>query len=169
MEAKGMFKALASDTRRRMLRLLLRREYHISGLAKELGISTPVAAKHVKILEEAKLVERQRFGKTHVLKAKLDTIYSAFDELAEKHEVAIKKGATVLEALRQVSGIEIEERNGREYVTNIDGEEGYYIYEVDGNFPEVGMEKFVVERNITVELKKLVPVKRKVLKIVVVD
>ncbi len=162
-----MFRALASRTRRRMLKLLLYREYHISGLAKELGISTPVAAKHVRILEEAGLVERQRFGRTHVLRARLEKIYSAFDWLAEKHEVRVKKGTTVLEALRQVSGIKIEERNGREYVTAIDGEEGYYIYEVEGSFPEVGMEKFVVERNIRVELKKLVPVKRKELRIVV--
>lgn len=160
-----MFRALASKTRRRMLKLILRREYHISGLAKELGISTPVAAKHVKILEQAKLVERQKYGKTHVLRAKPEVIYSALDELAERHEVRVKKGMTVLEALKQVSGIKIERRSGREFVMSIDGEEGYYIYEVDGTFPEVGMDKFVVEREITVELKKLVPVKKKELRI----
>ncbi len=160
-----MFRALASKTRRRMLKLILRREYHISGLAKELGISTPVAAKHVKILEQAKLVERQKFGKTHVLRANPEVIYSALDELAERHEVRVKKGTTVLEALKQVSGIKIERRSGREFVMSIDGEEGYYIYEVDGTFPEVGMDKFVVEREITVELKKLVPVKKKELRI----
>ena len=162
-----MFKALASRTRRRMFALLLRGESHVSALAKELGISTPVAARHVRILERAKLVERRRFGRTHVLRAKLDALYSALDELAETHEVRVKKGATVLEALRQVSGIRMERRRGRDYVTSIDGEEGYYIYEVDGSFPEVGMEKFVVERSVTVELKKLVPIRRKVLRIIV--
>ena len=167
MQAEGVFRALASSTRRRMLKLLLKGEYHISGLARELGISTPVAAKHVRILEKARLVERRRFGRAHVLRARVEKIYSALDWLAERHEVRVRRGATVLEALRQVSGIKIEERNGREYVTAIDGEEGYYIYEVEGGFPHVGMDRFAVGRSITVELKKLVPVKRMELKIVV--
>lgn len=148
-----------------MLRLLLRRSMHISGLARELGVSTPVAARHVKILERAKLVERRRFGKTHVLRAKLDALYSALDELAPVHEVRVKKGTTVLEALKRIAGVRVERRRGREYVVSIDGEEGYYLYSIDGSFPEVGMEKFVVEQSITVELKKLVPIRRKVLRI----
>ena len=38
-----------------MLRSLLKKEKHITGLAKELGISVPVTAKHAKILEGAGL------------------------------------------------------------------------------------------------------------------
>jgi len=52
-----IFRALSSKTRIEMMKLLMQREYHVSGLAKALGISVPVVAKHVKILEDAGLVE----------------------------------------------------------------------------------------------------------------
>jgi len=156
---------MASATRRRILRTLLGRRMHISGIARELGVSKPVVARHVRILEEAGLLERHPFGKTHVLTATLAGLYSALDELAESQEVAVRRGTTVLEALRRVSGIRVERKGGREYVVSIDGEEGYYLYTVDGSFPDVGMEKFRVEEEVTVELKKLVPIRRKLLRI----
>jgi DNA-binding Lrp family transcriptional regulator len=149
-----------------MLKLLAGEDMHITGLAKKLGISVPVAAKHVKILEVAGLLERTRFGRTHVLKAKLerlrvDALYQDLDIFSEAHEVRVKKGANVLDVLRMVSGVEIERVGKKEFITSVDGEKGYYIYEVDGQLPETPMDEYRIERDSTIRLKKLVPVKRK--------
>jgi hypothetical protein len=40
-------------------------------------------------------------------------------------------------------------------------ENGYYIYEVDGNFPTVPAGDFEIKRNMKVVVRKLVPVKKK--------
>ncbi len=140
---------------------MAKKEIHISGLAKELGISVPITAKHIEILENAGLVERKKFGRTHVLKANLEKQYQVLDELADSVNVEIPKGASVLDALREVSGVTVQKVEDREYVTSIEGEEGYYIYEVNGNLPGVGMDKYELKEESMVEIKKLVPVKRK--------
>ncbi len=156
-----MFRALSSKTRRKMLKSLIREEKHITGLARELGISVPVAAKHVKILERAGLVGRQKFGRTHIIRARAERIYNALDFLEEAFDVNIKKGASVLDVLKEISGVTVENIGDREYITSVDGEKGYYIYEVNGKLPDTSINKFTLEDNTKVELKKLVPVKKK--------
>lgn len=160
-----MFKILASKTRREMLKILAKKEMHISGLARELKISVPVVAKHVKILEESGLLERKKFGRTHVLKANLNKIYEALDAFSDSFELRLPKGSSILDALKEVSGVNVERIGDREFVTSIDGEEGYYIYEVNGSTPNVSMNKFLLNKDMKVELKKLVPVKRKEMRI----
>jgi len=160
-----MFKTLSSATRREILKILSKKEMHISGLARELKISVPVVAKHVKILEENELLERKKFGKTHVLKANLNKLYKALDAFSESFELTLPGGSNILDALKEVSGVKVERIGDREFVTSIDGEEGYYIYEVNGSAPNVSINKFVLKKNAKVELKKLVLVKRKEMKI----
>jgi DNA-binding transcriptional ArsR family regulator len=163
-----MFKTLSSETRRKMLKILARKEMHISGLAREIGISVPVAAKHAKILENKGLIERKKFGRTHVLRARLEKLYEALDIFSESFDIRLPKGSNILDALKEVSGVKVEKVGEREFVTSIDGEEGYYIYEVNGKSPNISMNKFVLDRNAKVELKKLIPVKRKEMNIKVV-
>jgi DNA-binding transcriptional ArsR family regulator len=160
-----MFKALSCKTRREMLKSLMREEKHITGLAKELGISVPVTAKHVKILEGAGLIERHKFGRTHVLRAKTETLHSALDFLGEAFDVNISKGASVLDVLKEISGVTVENVGDREFVTSVDGEEGYYIFEVNGKPPNTSVNKFTIDGDTKVELKKLVPVKKKEIRI----
>ncbi len=162
----SVFKVLSSDTRRRILKLLVKREMHISGLAKELGISVPVTAKHCKLLEDNGLIERRKFGRTHVLRARMDklsmdSLYEALDIFSESYKVTLPKGANVIDALKQVTGVRVERVGDKEFVTTVDGEDGYYIYEIDGRLPNVSMDKFVLKKNSDVKLKKLVPVKKK--------
>jgi len=156
-----MFKALSSRTRREMLKSLTRGEKHITGLAKELGISVPVAAKHVKILERAGLVERQKFGRTHIIRARAERICNAMDFLGETFDINVRKGASVLDVLKEISGVTVENIGDKEFITSVDGEEGYYIYEVNGKPPDTPINKFTLENDTKVELKKLVPVKKK--------
>jgi DNA-binding transcriptional ArsR family regulator len=161
-----MFKALSSPTRREILRILAKGEMHISGLARQLGISVPVAAKHCRLLEDSGLILRQRYGRTHVLKLnpakiRFEKLYEEMDIFSETHEVEVPKGANVLEALKKVAGVEIEKVGDKEFITSVDGEEGYYIFEVDGKLPDVPVDRFILNKNVHISLKKLSPVKKK--------
>ena len=169
-----MFKVLSSQTRREILRILAKEEMHISGLARELGISVPVAAKHCRLLEEKGLVVRQRYGRTHVLKLnpekiRFEKLYEEMNIFSETHEVEVPKGANVLEALKRVAGVEIEKVGDKEFITSVDGEEGYYIFEVDGKLPNVPVDRFILNKNVHISLKKLSPVKKKEMKVKVTD
>ena len=59
-----LFRALSSSTRIKILKKLINQEMHLSGLARELGISVLVTSRHIKILEEVKLINKRVFGKT---------------------------------------------------------------------------------------------------------
>jgi DNA-binding transcriptional ArsR family regulator len=144
-----------------MLRILARKEVHISGLARELNISVPVVSKHVKVLENAGLVERRSFGRTHVLKARIENLYGAMQILSESYTLELKKGASILDVLKQIPGVDVGRVGDREYITSIDGEEGYYIYEVDGEFPNVPINEYELKEDVEIGVKKLLPVDKK--------
>ncbi len=163
MTLKGnkVFKAIGSSTRINMLQLLSENEMHISGLARELNISVPVAAKHVKVLEEADLVERRIFGKSHILKIRAENIHTALDSFAPTEMVEIDKGTKLLDALKMVSALEVKKVGDRDLIVSSDGEEGLYVFEVDGKLSDKTAEEFVLEKNATIDWKKLEAVTKK--------
>ena len=144
-----------------MLEVLADTDLHISGLARELNISVPVAAKHVRILEDADLIERKEFGKTHVLKLKTENMYNILDKFAKVDKIELSKGSSLLDALRSVSAVEVKRVGNREYVISTDGEEGLFLYEVDGKPSDKTVDEYLLEKDVTVEWKKLVPVTKK--------
>ena len=160
MSNKGnkIFKAIGSDTRLGMLERLAEGELHISGLAKELNISVPVAAKHVRILEDADLIIRKKFGRTHVLSVNSNSIYTAMDSLAPTKSIEVEKGTNLLDILKKVSAVEVKKIGDRDIVISTDGEEGFYIYALDGKISEKMVKDCVFEEDVTVEWKKLIPV-----------
>ncbi|MEL4305585.1 ArsR family transcriptional regulator [Methanococcoides sp. LMO-2] len=153
-----VFHALGSDTRIRMLELLDESERHISELARELEISVPVAAKHVKILEEADLVERRIFGKTHVLKPNRENIYLAMNVFAPTKSIEVEKGTSLLDALRGVAAVKVKKKGDREVIVSTDGDEGLYVYEINGEFSEKSVQNCIIDEDTTIEWKKLEPV-----------
>jgi len=155
------FRALGSDTRKKILRILSKGELHVSGLAKELGISVPVTSKHVRILEDAGFIEKKKFGATHVLSANAEMLETLLEIFAESSTVKIRKGSTVLDALKETSGVTLRKVGDKEFVASIDGEDGYYIYEVDGDSPNIPMSEFLLKKSAEVKLKKLVPIEKK--------
>ncbi len=159
--SNDLFKALNSTTRLNMLKTLAKKEMHISGLARELNLSNPVVARHVKILETAGLIYRKKFGKTHVLLCKIGNMDSLLNAFAETCEVNVPKGSSILEALKKVGGVEVKEVRDKEFVISIDGEQGFYLYEVNGKPPDTTVGEFKIEKDSTIEWKKLVPVTRK--------
>ncbi|HLO40426.1 MAG TPA: metalloregulator ArsR/SmtB family transcription factor [Phycisphaerales bacterium] len=60
-----VFRALADPTRRRMLRRLSKGECTVSELAEPLEMSLAAASKHIKTLEDAGLMRRDRRGREH--------------------------------------------------------------------------------------------------------
>jgi DNA-binding transcriptional ArsR family regulator len=61
-----VFHALAHPARRAMLRRLADGERNLTELAAPFRMSFPAASKHVRVLEQAKLVRRRVIGRTHL-------------------------------------------------------------------------------------------------------
>ena len=55
------------------------------------------------------------------------------------------------------------------YERKILGEEGYYIFEVDGKMPNISIDKFIVDKNVEIELKKLAPIRRKTMNLEITE
>ena len=160
-----IFKALSSKTRVEMLKLLMKEEYHVSGLAKALCISVPVAAKHVRILEDAELVESKIFGRTHVLNVNRETLYEAMETFSEEYEIEVRKGTSIVDALKEVAGVGVTRIEDKEFIVSIDDDEGFYVYEVDGRLPNTPINEYKMEKDGEIVIKRLVPVLKKKVKV----
>jgi DNA-binding transcriptional ArsR family regulator len=61
------FAALADPTRRRILEQLAQGDRCVTDLAKPYAMSLPAVSKHLRVLERAGLIQRQRRGRLHQL------------------------------------------------------------------------------------------------------
>jgi len=156
-----LFKALGSKTRLDILKKIMNKDYHLSELSREMGLSKPVISRHVKILEDANLIRRKRIGNVHVLKANMDALEKVFEPFVEERRIKIRGGETVFDILKQLPEIEIKEYNGEKFITAVDGEEGLYIYEIDGEIPDRAVNRYRLERSALLQLKKLIPITKK--------
>jgi DNA-binding transcriptional ArsR family regulator len=59
------FGALADPTRRAILARLAKGAAQVTELAEPFGISLPAVSKHLKVLEKANLIKRQKDGRIH--------------------------------------------------------------------------------------------------------
>jgi DNA-binding transcriptional ArsR family regulator len=160
-DGENLFKAISSNTRLSILESLNKGDKHISALAREIGISVPVAAKHIKILEKAELIERKKIGNTHMIGIKLNKVYSFMDQFAENTKLEVEQGTTLLEALKSVAPVEVTKVGNRVKIVSTDGEEGFYVYEVDGKFSDKTVEEYIFHEDVCVEWKKLVSITKK--------
>ncbi|MBS7626522.1 helix-turn-helix domain-containing protein [Candidatus Bathyarchaeota archaeon] len=156
-----VLRALSSQTRVEIIKALLKDQMHITALAKRLGISVPVAAKHVRILEKAGLIERREYGRSHILRARGDRIYGIFDAFAERLNVKLSRGSSVLDALKMTCAVETKRVNDSELLISIDGKEGYYLYEVNSRLADIPMNNYKVKNNDEILLKRLIPITEK--------
>lgn len=76
-----VFHALAHPARRTMLRSLAKGERNLSELASPLQMSFPAASKHVRVLEQARLVRRRVVGRTHVCRIEAKPLAQATEWL----------------------------------------------------------------------------------------
>ncbi|MET0283742.1 MAG: metalloregulator ArsR/SmtB family transcription factor [Polyangiales bacterium] len=79
-----IFHALSDPTRRAIVQSLTRRERSVSELAEPFGISLAAVSKHVKVLERARLVQRERRGSFSYLRLRSDSLLTA-QQWIDKH------------------------------------------------------------------------------------
>ena len=169
MDNKNLFKALSCETRIKIIKILLQREIHLSELAKEIGISIPVTLRHVNILLECELIKKRVIGNVHLFSANMEILDNILEPFTEESVVEINKNDNLFNALQQLPGVEVKRVGDNQFITSINGEKGYYIYEVDGKSPKISIDKFKTKQDITLNLKKLVSVNKKKIKIKVKD
>jgi DNA-binding transcriptional ArsR family regulator len=160
-----IFKALSSTTRIQIMKMLIGRELHLSGVARELGMSVPVISRHVKLLEDAGLIQKRIIGNVYLLSSTIGSLEEALVPFIDESTITIKKQNSLFDALKQIPGIEIQRVGDTQYITSINGERGYYIYEVDGIPPSVPIDQYKPTKNVTLHLKKIVPVDKKKIKV----
>ena len=66
--------AIADSTRREILRRLAGTESRLTDLAAPFEISLNSVSKHIKLLERARLIERRRVGREHILRFRPDPL-----------------------------------------------------------------------------------------------
>ena len=80
----AVFAALADPTRRRILaRLSGRGERRVTSLAKPFRISLPAISRHLRVLENARLIERRRDGRMHLIHARAAGLKPAREWIAQ--------------------------------------------------------------------------------------
>jgi len=76
----SIFAALADPTRRRILvRLAHTGEGPVTALAKPFRMSLPAVSRHLRVLEKARLIERRRKGRLHMIRARQAGLQPAQD------------------------------------------------------------------------------------------
>jgi DNA-binding transcriptional ArsR family regulator len=79
----GIFGSLADPIRRDILRRLMNAQYTVSQIAQDYQISFAAVAKHLKVLEKAQLVIKQRRGKEQVVSIAPQALKDASHYLAQ--------------------------------------------------------------------------------------
>jgi DNA-binding transcriptional ArsR family regulator len=101
------FAALADPTRRRILAHLARGNHRVTHLARPHAMSLPAVSKHLRVLEQAGLLRRRRYGRVHEMELNAEPLRkaarwveeyrkfweSSLDRLAAYLEKTTKKGA----------------------------------------------------------------------------
>ena len=105
----AVFAALADPTRRRILvRLSSNSESSVAALAKPFHVSPPAISRHLRVLEGARLIDRRREGRLHLIRARAaglrqaqewitrcaagwDFSFNQLDELLKKEQQQEKK------------------------------------------------------------------------------
>src|ERR1700737_1584152 len=64
----AVFRALSDPPGRRILELLARAELCVTEIAKSFSVSLPAISKHLRVLEKAGLIRRERDGRVHRLR-----------------------------------------------------------------------------------------------------
>lgn len=77
-----IFSALADPTRRAILSQLRQRTFTVSELAEPFDMSLPAISKHLRVLEKAGLINREKNGRIHYLSLKPEPMKQAADWLS---------------------------------------------------------------------------------------
>lgn len=76
-----VFHSLADPTRRDILERLSRASMSVGQIARDYDLTFAAVSKHLKVMEKAKLVVKQRRGKEQIVSAAPSTVHGASDYL----------------------------------------------------------------------------------------
>jgi len=79
----GLYSSLADSTRRDILQRLINADYTVGQLAKRYDISFAAVAKHLKVLEQARLIKKERRGNQQVVSIAPDALKDARNYLEQ--------------------------------------------------------------------------------------
>ncbi|HXI56961.1 MAG TPA: metalloregulator ArsR/SmtB family transcription factor [Polyangia bacterium] len=79
----SIFRALAHPARRAILRRIARAEQTVTELAEPFDMSLEAVSKHVRVLEQARLVKRTRSGRMHRCRLRPEPLKDAAKVLAQ--------------------------------------------------------------------------------------
>ena len=94
----NVFGSLADPIRRDILQRLINAQYTVSQLAQNYEISFAAVAKHLNVLEKARLVIKQRRGKEQVVSISPDALHDARQYL-EQYEAQLNHRFDALDKL----------------------------------------------------------------------
>lgn len=87
LQLNSIFGSLADPTRRDILKRLMGKQMSVSEIAEPYQLTFAAISKHLKILEKAQLVIKQRFGKQQVVALAPHTLHDAAKYLANYEKV----------------------------------------------------------------------------------
>ncbi|MBI5059666.1 winged helix-turn-helix transcriptional regulator [candidate division KSB1 bacterium] len=107
------FHALSDPTRRAILMRLSHGDITVTELAKPFNSSLPAISKHIKVLEEAKLVKRRKDGRIHHISLDLQVLRETTEWMEQQCRVwdaqRVALAWLVEDAPRGFSGLRTEE------------------------------------------------------------
>ena len=101
------FAALADPTRRRILAHLARGDRRVTDLARPHDMSLPAVSKHLRVLENAGLLRRRRYGRVHEMKLNPEPLKKAAQWVGEYRkfwEGSLDRLAAYLEKTNKTTG-----------------------------------------------------------------
>jgi len=100
------FAALADPTRRQLLAHLARGNTRVTDLARPHDMSLPAVSKHLRVLENAGLLRRRRYGRVHEMQLNAEPLKKAaqwVDEYRKFWEGSLDRLAAYLEKTNQAA------------------------------------------------------------------
>src|SRR5262245_63825206 len=101
------FAALADPTRRQILAHLARGESRVTDLAQPHNMSLPAVSKHLRVLEDAGLLRRRRYGRVHEMQLNAEPLKKTAQSIEEYRkfwEGSLDRPEAYLEKSKKVAG-----------------------------------------------------------------
>lgn len=86
-----MFKALADETRQRILELLSEDEMNVTDICDEFETTQPTISHHLQILKNCDLVDTRKQGKKIYYYVNKEVVEDAFGNIIERFHIRIKE------------------------------------------------------------------------------
>jgi DNA-binding transcriptional ArsR family regulator len=101
------FSALADPTRRQILAHLAHGDRRVTDLARPHNMSLPAVSKHLRVLEDAGLLRRRRYGRVHEMQLNADPLKKAaqwVEEYRKFWEGSLDRLADYLDRTNKAAG-----------------------------------------------------------------